>query len=209
MRSNTLVGIVAGIVVGVVLDAVILLLINKWLLILIWPMVLPIIIGVGVGVRVMRRVPDLHKSMSAAIILVLICLGFFGISKPEQYVHNQLVRVADTLPIPPGAELRTRTVVEGCSDNSEPWVSSEYVVDGLQDEVVKYIEKGLSEEWNKSPDSKERIYRKEIYSVLGDKRLVIETSPLLFSASTSLSVHVDVYKYCGRNSRNALKTQGI
>ena len=184
MRSNTVIGIVLGIVVGLFVDALMLLFINEWLVVLIWPLILPLAIGIVLGMLAMKKLPTL----SWWYLIGVIGVGYFLIGAPNKLVHWQLVSTADALPVYPGAELTKRMVIEGCSDNSAPWVSSTYRVNAPADKVREYMNQEFSRTWRKDAG-----FGDTFYSQSGTERVVIHADQ-----DSTLQIYLEVLKFCGK-----------
>ena len=189
MRSNTAIGVALGIVLGLFVDALMLLLMNEWLVILIVPIILPPIIGVVLGILLMRRLPTLNWLYLFGVIVA----GYFLINAPYQFVHWRLVTMADALPVYPGAELTSRLVIEGCSDNSAPWVSSKYRVSAPADKVREYMAQEFGRIWRKDTSSEGTYYENTFYSPSGNQRVVIHAD-----SDSDLEVYLQVYEFCGK-----------
>ncbi len=184
-----MIGIALGIVVGLFVDALMLLLLNGWLAIAIWPVILPVIIGIALGIFFLRNLP----ALSWWYLMGVIVLGFFLVSAPSKFVHWRLVTMADALPLYPGAKLTNRLVEEACSDNSAPWVSSKYLVDAPADTVREYMTQEFSRTWRKNTSSQGTYYENTFYSPSGNQRVVIHAD-----SEFALEINLDVYEFCGK-----------
>jgi hypothetical protein len=175
---------VLGIVIGLLVDALMLLFLNEWLAILIVPILLPIIIGIVLGILVMRKLPTLSWWYLIGVIVV----GYFLIGAPSKLVHWRLVTMADALPVYPGAELTSRLVIEGCSDNSAPWVSSKYRVNAPADKVREYMMQEFGRTWRKDTG-----FGDTFYSPSGTQRVVVHAD-----SDSTLEIYMEVFEFCGK-----------